>query len=217
VFIEFIGLLGFDEFIELLGLLGLLELSGYLSLLGSLSYLSLLGFCSALRNPHSKSPPISLTSNLLISLSFLLFPYFPISPSPCPPIYFFLPSIFRHLPDNALGSKFAVELWIHTLTAMVNVETFTAFLTKSRFVFLTDSNRFPVWMVSALHLIFSYPPSRFIQPRLFLLSQCPTKHFSNQGLRQAMREFNLFRNLIGNESLPAIRPDLFGCDSLARS
>jgi hypothetical protein len=91
VFIEFIGLLGFDEFIELLGLLGLLELSGYLSLLGSLSYLSLLAFLFCIpQSAFEKSPYLLNVQSPHLAIFFIipLFPHLPISLSP----YLFLSS-----------------------------------------------------------------------------------------------------------------------------
>jgi len=60
-----------------------------------------------------------------------------------------------------LGSEFTVELWIQTFTARVNVETLTTFLTETRFMFLANSNRFSVGMISASHHFFSITGSRF--------------------------------------------------------
>ena len=79
----------------------------------------------------------------------------PISLSPHLPIDFFFPSVPRHLPDEALVSELAVELWIDAVTAMVNIEALTALLTESHFMFLTDPNCLPVRMISTLHLAFS--------------------------------------------------------------
>ena len=81
------------------------------------------------------------------------------SSSPHLLVYLFFPPVLRHLPDNALISKFAVEFWIKALAAMINVEKFAALLTKPRFVLLTNSDRLPVRMDSALHLIFSHTRS----------------------------------------------------------
>jgi hypothetical protein len=54
-----------------------------------------------------------------------------------------------------LVSEFAVELWIDAVTAMVNIEALTALLAESCFMFLTNSDRLSVRMISTLHLAFS--------------------------------------------------------------
>ncbi len=70
----------------------------------------------------------------------------------------FFSTVSRHLPDNALGSEFAVELRIHAFAALIDVETLAACLTESRLMFLADSNRLPVRVISALHLVFPKSP-----------------------------------------------------------
>jgi hypothetical protein len=142
--------------------------------------------------------------------------YFPISLSPHLLIYLSLSSVPRHLPDHTLGSVLAIDFWINALAAMINVETFAALLAISRFVFLTNSARLPIRVVSTLHLIFSSIHSRLILPQLFLFNECPTKHFPNQGLGKAIRELNLFRHFIPSKLSPAISSDLFGRGVLAR-
>jgi hypothetical protein len=124
------------RFKRLLGFIGLLEFIGFTNLLISASPLQAISLSifsdSAFRKLEVTSSP-----------HFDLF---------CPPV-------LRHLPDNALSSKFAVEFWIKALAAMINVETFAALLTKPRFVLLTNSDRLPVRMDSALHLVFSHTRS----------------------------------------------------------
>jgi hypothetical protein len=66
-------------------------------------------------------------------------------------LFQFLSAVPRHLPNDALGSELAVKLWIDTLTAMIDVEAFTALLTGSGFVLLTDSNGITIFMMPALH------------------------------------------------------------------
>jgi hypothetical protein len=152
----------------------------------------------------SRRLPSSLYFHSLISLSPHLL------------IYVSFPPVPRHLPNHTLSSVLAIELWVNALAALINVETFAALLTKSRFVFLTNSDRLPIRVFSTLHLIFSSIHSRLILPQLFLFNQCPTKHFSNQGLGKALREFNLFRHFVPSKLFPAISSDLFSRDVLAR-
>ena len=52
-----------------------------------------------------------------------------------------------------MGSELTVEFWINTLATVVNVKAFAAILTESRFMFLTNSDRLSVRMISAIHLI----------------------------------------------------------------
>jgi hypothetical protein len=90
--------------------------------------------------------------------------------SPCRPIAlpprlgvdFLLSSIPRPFPDDALRSELAIELWIDAFTAVIDVQTFAALLTESRFMLVADPNGLPVWMVSALHRFFA--PTLFFSP-----------------------------------------------------
>jgi hypothetical protein len=62
-----------------------------------------------------------------------------------------------------LRPELTVELWIDAFTAVIDVQTLAALLTKSGFMFLADPNRFSVWVISALHRFFAPTPflSRF--------------------------------------------------------
>jgi hypothetical protein len=51
-------------------------------------------------------------------------------------------------------SEFTVIFWIHTFTALIDVETLTALLTKAGFIFLTGGNGLTLWMISTLHFYF---------------------------------------------------------------
>jgi hypothetical protein len=63
----------------------------------------------------------------------------------------FFSSVPRHLPDKALRSKLAIELWIDAFTAMIDAQALATLLTESGFMFVADPNGFPVRMVLALH------------------------------------------------------------------
>jgi hypothetical protein len=56
---------------------------------------------------------------------------------------------------------------------MVNVETLTAFLTETRFMFLANSNRFSVGMISASHHFFSITGPRFTPLESHSIPACP--------------------------------------------
>jgi hypothetical protein len=118
--------LQFKRLLELLELLGLLE------------FIQLLEFIEfSFRIPQSafRNSKVSLSRHPLIYVSF--------------------PPVPRHLPNHTLRSVLAIELWVNALAALINVETFAALLTKSRFVFLTNCDRLPIRVLSTLHLIFS--------------------------------------------------------------
>ena len=99
---------------------------------------------------------------LLEFVGFIEFKNPRVSLSPFLLIYLFLSSVLGHLPDNALGSELAIEFWIDTLAAMVDIETLAALPTKPCFMFLTDSDRLPVRMISTLHVVFARLRSRLI-------------------------------------------------------
>ena len=63
-----------------------------------------------------------------------------------------LSTIPGHLPDQALRSKLAVELWIQALAAAFEIQTFAAFPAVTGFMFLTQGRRFSVGVVSAFHM-----------------------------------------------------------------
>ena len=69
-------------------------------------------------------------------------------------IYLFLPAVPRHLPDQALSSKLTIKFRIDALAAIVDIETLAALPAKPRFVFLTNSSRLSIRMISAIHLSF---------------------------------------------------------------
>ncbi len=96
--------------------------------------------------PHSQH----LISDLLISSS----PYLLISLSPH--LHVFLPAVFWHLPDDALGSEFTVKFWIDAFAAIVNVKALAALLAESCLVFLTDTNCLPIRVISTLHFNFPF-------------------------------------------------------------
>ena len=66
----------------------------------------------------------------------------------------FLSSLPRHLPDQALGPKPAMELRIEALAAVVDVETLAALLAESCLVLLADRNCVPVRMALTLHCLY---------------------------------------------------------------
>jgi hypothetical protein len=48
-------------------------------------------------------------------------------------------------------SEFTVFFWIHAFTALINVETLTALLTKAGLIFLAGGNGITIRMMSTLH------------------------------------------------------------------
>jgi hypothetical protein len=76
----------------------------------------------------------------------------------------FLSPVPRHLPDQALGSKLTIKFGIDAIAAMVDIETFATLSAEPSLMFLTDSDRLPVWMVSTLHFAFPNIHSRLILP-----------------------------------------------------
>ena len=82
---------------------------------------------------------------------------------PCLPVDFFLPPVPRLLPNNALRSELAIELWIDAFAAVIDVQALAALLTESGLMLVTDPNGLAVWMISALHRSFTPTPffSRF--------------------------------------------------------
>jgi len=93
----------------------------------------------------------------------------PVSLSPRRPIDFFLPPVPRLLPNNALRSELAIELWIDAFAAVIDVQALAALLAESDFMLLADPDGLPVWMISALHRLFTPTPffSRFETGRGF--------------------------------------------------
>ena len=69
-----------------------------------------------------------------------------------PYLHFFFPPIPRHLPDQALSSKLTINFWIDALAAKVDIETLAALPAEPGLMFLTDSNRLSIRMISAIHL-----------------------------------------------------------------
>ena len=94
----------------------------------------------------------------------VLFPHLPISSSPHLLIYLLFSPVPRHLPDQALGSKLTIKLWIDAIAAMVDIETLATLSAEPGLMFLTNSDRLPVWMVSTLHFAFPNIHSRLILP-----------------------------------------------------
>ena len=78
-------------------------------------------------------------------------PRHPFSASPL--LRVFLSLVPRHLPDQALSSKLAVEFWIKALTAMIYVETLAALSTEPCLMLLTNRDRPSTGVDSALHFL----------------------------------------------------------------
>lgn len=72
-------------------------------------------------------------------------------------VHFPLPSVSRHLPNDALAPELAVEFRIDTFTTVIDVQALTAFLTEPGFMFVADANCLPVRVISAFHRFFSPP------------------------------------------------------------
>ena len=124
---------------------------------------------SAIRTPQLISFPISSSLHFPIFLSVFSNsafrnPHSEILVSPHLLIYRSLPPVPRHLPNQALSPKLTVKFRIGALAAIVDIETLAALSTEPALMFLTDSNRLSVRMISTLHLIFSNIHSRLILP-----------------------------------------------------
>ncbi len=78
-------------------------------------------------------------------------------------LHLYLPSVPRHLPDNASCPELTIELWIDAFAAVIDIQALATLLTESGFMFVADPNGLPVRMISALHRLFARRPffSRF--------------------------------------------------------
>ena len=56
-----------------------------------------------------------------------------------------------HLPNQALGPKFAVEPGIQAIATVIDIEALTALTAESGLVFLTDRQGFATGMILAVH------------------------------------------------------------------
>jgi hypothetical protein len=79
-------------------------------------------------------------------------------------IYPFFSPVPRHLPDQALGSKLTIKFWIDAIAAMVDIETLATLSAEPGLMFLTDSDRLSIRMISTLHFAFPNIHSRLILP-----------------------------------------------------
>jgi hypothetical protein len=61
--------------------------------------------------------------------------------------------ITGHLPDYTLGPEPAIEFWVDTFAAVIDVQTLAALPAKARFVLSADRQCFAVHMVLALHFL----------------------------------------------------------------
>ena len=71
-------------------------------------------------------------------------------------IHLFFSPVSRPLPDDALGSELAVELWVETVAARIDIKTLATLPAESCFVLLTNPNRLPVRMIRALHFVLPF-------------------------------------------------------------